>query len=144
MFDFKRASEADLKREYRRIANESGDDGFGTKRELKYLPQMLMDGEQVLAFSSGLMDGNTWLIVLTDKRVIFLDKGMLWGLRESSIQLSQINGVSGESGLIMGKITINDGFAERQIKNVSKSSVRPFINRLQQELEAQHETRRNG
>ena len=135
MFDFKRASKADLKKEFKRIAERSGDDGFGTKKELKHLPQVLMDGEQVLAFSSGLMDNNTWLIVLTDKRVLFLDKGMLYGLKESSIPLDRINGVSGETGLLMGKIIINDGFAARQIKNVSKGSVRPFINRLQQEMD---------
>lgn len=135
MFDFKTASKDELKAEYRRIAELSGDDGFGTKRELKYLPQLLLDEEQVLAFSSGLMDNNTWLIVLTDRRVLFLDKGMLYGMKESSIPLDRINGVSGESGLLMGKIIINDGFAARQIKNVAKKSVRPFINRLQQELD---------
>jgi hypothetical protein len=32
-----------------------------------------MDGEQVLAFASGVMDNSTWLIALTDHRVIFLD-----------------------------------------------------------------------
>ena len=137
MFDFKRASKDELKREFKEIAQLSGDDGFGTKRELRHLPQVLMDGEQVLAFSSGMMDGNTWLIVLTDQRVLFLDKGMLYGLKESSIPLDRINGVSGETGMLFGKIIINDGFAARQIKQVSKGSVRPFINRLQQEIEAQ-------
>ena len=137
MFDFKRASNDELKREFKEIAQRSGDDGFGTKRELKHLPQMLMDGEQVLAFSSGMMDGNTWLIVLTDHRVLFLDKGMLYGLKETSIPLDRINGVSGETGMLFGKIVINDGFAGRQIKQVPKGSVRLFINRLQQEIEAQ-------
>ena len=136
MFDFNNASEDDLKREYKRIAAQSGDHGFGTKKELKHLSQMLMDREQVLAFSSGFMDGNTWLIVLTDRRILFLDKGMLWGLKEVSIPLDRIQGVSGKTGLIMGKITINDRFAARQFEQVSKGAVRPFINRLQQEIGA--------
>ena len=33
-FDFKRASEADRKKEYDRIAKEIGDDNFFTKKEL--------------------------------------------------------------------------------------------------------------
>ena len=137
MFDFKSASKAELKAEYKRIAKLSGADSFGTKKELKHLPEMLMDEEQVLAFSSGAMDGNTWLIVLTDRRVLFLDKGMIFGLKETSIPLNRIHGGSGKTGLLMGSIEINDGYAARKIKNVAKTSVRPFINRLQQELDAQ-------
>lgn len=40
------------------------------------------DGEEVLAFSSGLMDESTWLITLTNTRIIFLDKGMIYGLNK--------------------------------------------------------------
>ncbi len=137
MFDFKRASKQELEQKFKEIARESGDDRFGTKKELKHLPQLLTDDEQVLGFASGILDGNTWLIALTDRRVLFLDKGMLWGLKESSIPLDRVNGVSGETGLIFGKIIINDGFAARQIKNVPKGAVRPFINRLQLEIDAQ-------
>ena len=72
MFDFKNASKKERKKEYKRIAKEIGDDQFFTKKELKYLPEILMENEQVLAFSSGVMDGNTWLITLTNERVIFL------------------------------------------------------------------------
>ena len=75
-FDFKRASEADRKKEYDRIAKEIGDDNFFTKKELNYLPEALADGEQVLAFTFGFLDGNTWLLTLTDRRLIFLDKGI--------------------------------------------------------------------
>ena len=71
MFDFKNASKKELKNEYEKIAKEMGDDQFFTKKELNYLPEILMEGEQVLAFTSGLMDNNTWLISLTDKRIIF-------------------------------------------------------------------------
>ncbi|MGH8273023.1 MAG: hypothetical protein ACRES9_02020 [Gammaproteobacteria bacterium] len=58
-FDFKHASAAERKVEYKRIAKEIGDDQFFTKKELNYLPEILADGEQILAFSSGLMDGDT-------------------------------------------------------------------------------------
>ena len=42
-------------------------DTFGTKKEIKYLPDILADDEAVLALTSGLMDGNTWLVVCTGK-----------------------------------------------------------------------------
>ena len=33
------------------------------------------------------MDNNTWLIALTNKRVIFLDKGLIYGLKQYLFQL---------------------------------------------------------
>ena len=80
MFDFKNATKAELKEEYNKIAEEMGDTQFFTKKELYYLPEVLMENEPVLAYTSGFMDGNTWLITLTDRRIIFLDKGLIYGL----------------------------------------------------------------
>jgi hypothetical protein len=135
-FDFKNATPEELKNEYNRIAKEMGDDQFFTKKELKYLPEALRDGEQVLAFTSGLMDGNTWLIALTDRRIIFLDKGMIYGLKQTAIDLDKVNAVSGSTGLIFGKISITDGAKERKIDNVWKKTVKRFTNKVQEAIEA--------
>ena len=136
MFDFKNASKKALQQEYKRIAKATGDDRFFTKKELNHLPKVLMDGEQILAFSSGLMDRNTWLIALTDKRVIFLDKGFVYGLRQTTIPIDKISAVSGETGIIFGKITINSGHGEKKITQVLKYTVLPFINKLNEVIEA--------
>ncbi|MCR3959593.1 PH domain-containing protein [Aeromonas veronii] len=135
-FDFKNASAADRKAECKRIAAEVGDDLFFTKKELDHLPEILLDGERVISFTSGMMDGNTWLITLTDKRIIFLDKGMLYGLKQAVIDLDKVNAVSGETGLILGSISIQDGAATRTIKNVQKKTVVNFTNKVRDALEA--------
>jgi len=134
-FDFKNAPPADLKVEYNRIAKEIGDDQFFTKKELNHLPEILGDGEQVLAFTSGMMDGNTWLITLTDRRVIFLDKGMIYGLKQTTIDLDKINAITGETGLFLGKIRIEDGAKERTISNVWKKTVVRFTNKARDAIE---------
>lgn len=136
MFDFKNANKEQLKIEYNRIAREIGDDQFFTKKELNHLPEILMDSEQVLAFTSGLMDGNTWLIVLTDHRVLFLDKGLIYGLKQVSINLDKINSVSGSTGIMFGEIRIEDGASERIIKNVWKKTVVAFTNKVRDALHA--------
>lgn len=136
MFDFKNASKIELKNEYKRIADDMGDDQFFTKKELNYLPEILMEQEQVLGFTSGLMDANTWLITLTDKRIIFLDKGMIYGLKQSIVDLDKVNAVSGSTGLLFGTITITDGANDRLIKNVWKKTVKNFTNKVQEALEA--------
>ncbi|MCL2831439.1 MAG: PH domain-containing protein [Betaproteobacteria bacterium] len=135
-FDFKNATQADRKREYDRIAEELGDDQFFTKKELNHLPEVLADGEQVLAFTSGLMDGNTWLLTLTDRRIIFLDKGMIYGLNQTSIDLDKVNSVTARTGIIFGEISIQDGASSRQIDNVWKKTVVAFTNKVRDAIEA--------
>lgn len=135
-FDYKNATSIELRDEYNRISKEIGDDQFFTKKELKHLPKILSDGEQVLAFSSGVMDGNTWLITLTDRRIIFLDKGILWGLKQSAIDLDKVNAVSGETGLFFGTILIEDGASQRKITNVWKKTVVKFTNKVRDAIEA--------
>lgn len=144
MFDFKNASKIELNAEYKRIAQKVGDDQFFTKKELNFLPDVLQDGEQVIAFSSGLMDGNTWLITLTDRRIIFLDKGMIFGLKQTSIPLEKVNAVSGSTGILFGEISITDGATIRKISNVWKKTVRNFTNLVEEQLAVNSKTKRGG
>lgn len=135
-FDFKTATEAELKKEYDRIAQEIGDDQFFTKKELNYLPEVLQAGEQVLCFTSGFVKNNTWLITLTDRRLLLLDKGMIYGLKQISIPLNKVNAISGSTGLLFGKIIVTDGANNTKIDNVWKKTVKPFTNRVQEAIEA--------
>jgi Bacterial PH domain/Short C-terminal domain len=114
-------------------------DTFGTKKEIKYLPDILGNDESVLSLTSGLMDGSTWLVVCTEKRVIFLDKGLIYGLKQRETPLGKINSIEQKTGMIFGSIGIWDGAAHMQISNVMKSSVRPFVeivNRARDALKA--------
>ena len=102
-------------------------DTFGTKKEIRYLPEILSNDETVLSLTSGLMDGNTWLIVCTERRVIFLDKGMIYGLKQRETPLEKINSVEQKTGMMFGSIGIWDGAAHMEIKNVMKKTVKPFV-----------------
>ncbi len=95
-----------------------------------------------MAFTSGLMDGNTWLITLTDRRIIFLDKGMIYGLKQTAIDLDKVNSVSGTTGMLLGKIAIEDGASQRVITNVWKKSVVAFSNKVRDAIEARKQSLR--
>jgi hypothetical protein len=142
-FDFKRASKEELQKKYNEIAKQVGDDQFFTKKELHFLPEVLQDGENVIAFSSGLMDGNTWLITLTDRRLIFLDKGMIYCLKQSFIPLDKVNSVSGQTGIFFGTISISHGSKTHKIEKVWKKTVRNFTNLVQEQLEIINNAVRN-
>ena len=143
-FDFTTASGDALRNEFRRISAESGDDRFFTRKELMHLPKILVPNEPVLAFSSGLMDGNTWLIALTDRRVIFLDKGLIYGLKQKTIDLDVVNHVEGVTGIFFGTIKVGDGAREHVITNVWKKSVLIFVNKLRDAMERRKSRLRAG
>ena len=134
-FDFKNASASALKAEYNRIAKLTGDDQFFTRKELVHLPEVLATSEQVLGFCSGLMGGTTWLIALTDRRILFLDKGLLFGLKQVSIDLDKVNAVTGSTRLVFGQIEIEDGARNRIITNVQKRTVVAFTNLVRDAIE---------
>jgi hypothetical protein len=135
-FNFKNASATELKIEYNRIAKSIGDDQFFTRKELAHLPDVLAPFEPVLGFCSGFMDGTTWLIALTDRRILFLDKGLLFGLKQVSIDLDKVNAVTGATRLVFGQIEIEDGARSRIINNVQKRTVVAFTNLVRDAMEA--------
>ncbi|WP_233963253.1 PH domain-containing protein [Pectobacterium versatile] len=128
MLNYKTATKEQLKDEYKRLAHIVSSMTFGTKKEFFHLPQILGDNEQPLAVASGMMDGNTWLITLTNQRVIFLDKGMLFGVKQIDVNLRDIISVGGKTGILMGEILVGTHGKNYTIKDVSKDCVIPFTN----------------
>lgn len=116
-------------------------DTFGTKKEIKALPEILRDGESIHALTSGFYDGNTWLITCTNQRLIFLDKGMLYGLKQVDIPLDKVNSVVCETGLIFAKVIVWDGASKIVIENISKAQGKEFTNRVTDTLHAYKERR---
>lgn len=103
---------------------------FGTKKEIASLPDVLSPDERIKGLTSGMLDGNTWLITCTNKRVIFLDKGMLYGLSQKEIPLEKINSISYTTGMLLGGISIWDGAAKTEIQNIHKQTIKGFVDAI--------------
>lgn len=101
-------------------------DLFGTSKEVSHLPEILQDDENIKYLTSGMMDGTTWLIVCTQKRIILVDYGMFFGVKQSEMALENVNSVSYQTGLIFGSIEIWHGGARMLIENCDKQTVKPF------------------
>lgn len=142
--DITTATPEERKRLYDRIAAEMNDDRFFTTKELALLPKIMTSDEWLYGFSSGFMNNSTWLIVLTSKRVIFLNKNLMWGHEETSIGLGKINSVQKKTGIMFGTIMLHDGSREYAITNVWKKSVIPFTNRLDRAIEEFDRAARSG
>ena len=109
-----------------------GANTFGTKKEIKCLPETLEPDETMKALTSGYMDGNTWLIVCTDRRVLFLDKGLIYGLKQTEIPLESISSVIQRKGLMVGSIQIlGAGLSGMKVDNIIKEDVAKFAKAVQ-------------
>ncbi len=97
---------------------------FGVRKELKELPNLLEDEEDLVYITSGLLDGNTWLIALTDSRILFADKGMVYGLKTKNVDLDMVNSIEFKSGMLLGDLSIWTGGEQIIIKSISKDSGR--------------------
>ncbi len=93
---------------------------FITRREVKYLPEILAPGEAIHGVCSGTMDRGTWLCVVTDRRVILLDKGLITGLRQLELPIAQIKSVSCKTGLLLGELRIDTGGQTKTLKGIVK------------------------
>ncbi len=113
-------------------------DSFGTKKELKVLPDYLENDEVVFALTSGIMEQsetsnaldfgtNTWLVVLTNDRFLFIDSAMLTkSVDTQSIRHDRVQAVSASQGWMFGKIIVDLGSRTVVIDNCTKATV-PII-----------------
>ena len=109
---------------------------FGTKKELKALPDYLEPDEAVFALTSGLVTQtktsdwsdsgpNTWLVVLTSDRFLFLNSAMFFSSVDTqSVRHEQVQAVSASQGWIQGKIMVDLGSRVLTIDDCEKTSVK--------------------
>ena len=111
-------------------------DSFGTKKELRALPEYLEHDEVVFALTSGIMKQsetsnafdfgtNTWLVVLTSDRFLFLDAAMLTSSVDTqSIRHDKVQAVSASQGWVFGAIMVDLGSRLLTIDNCQKATVK--------------------
>jgi len=110
-------------------------DSFGTTKELMRLPEHLESGEVVFALTSGLMNQgvesnpsdwaiNSWLVVLTSERFLFMDCALLTNSVDiQSVRHDRVQAVSSSQGWMFGKVMIDLGSRVITIDNCVKSTV---------------------
>mgnify|MGYP001170632758 FL=1 len=93
---------------------------LGVGKELNHLHEVINDGENILGHTRGFFDGNTWLICITDRRVLFIDKGMIAGMKSTEIPLDSVGSVNYETKMMGGNITIVASGTEKKIGKMRK------------------------
>lgn len=99
---------------------------FLGKREIKELPNILWENETVEKLIQGTYNNGNGILICTNKRLIFIDKGMLFGLQVEDFPLDKISSIQYSTGILLGKLTIFASGNKAVIDNVDKLQVRVF------------------
>lgn len=100
---------------------------FWTHKEVRALPKILENNEVIYAITSGFVEKSTWLLVCTDRRLIFLDRGFFFGLKQIQMPLNRINSIDHEVGIAFGNIAVWDGATRVSIGGILRSKVEYFV-----------------
>lgn len=112
-------------------------DLFGTKKEVKALPELLDEDEIVLYATSGFVDKGTVLVVITDKRLVFVNRGLIYGTDFKEISFDHVNAVSYSKGIALAKVSITNGANVTLIEQVSKNNAPILVQKLKYAIEQQ-------
>lgn len=103
-----------------------GAGGFLHRKEVKELPQILWEDEHLEKLVQGWYNNGTGILVATDKRLIFIDKGLIYGLRVEDFPYDKLTSIQYKTGLMFGEITIFASGNNAMIQNIQKGEVKPF------------------
>jgi hypothetical protein len=138
-----------------KIKSIPNSDTTWTKKEIRYLRTILIEDEEVLDVVSGIMQQNdvnisknfretsaktnsstrTWLMALTNHRIILINRHLLVGTEHIEIALDMINSISYQSRLLMSSISIMHGSGGIIVNNILKGCERPFVDRANKAIE---------
>lgn len=108
------------------------------RREIKKLPAILWEDERVERLVAGIYGHKRCVLVATNKRLLFVDKGLM-SVAVEDFAYGSISSIQYETGMVMGSITIyaskyaSDSYASgnrAQITCVAKERGRVFADHV--------------
>lgn len=105
----------------------------GAKREIRKLVEYLWDGETVRHMVAGSYGGGTGLLVLTDRRLLFVKDGWTSKTTED-FPLEKISSVQWSSGMMMGKLAVFASGNKAEIVNVGKQAGKLIADTIRERL----------
>ena len=108
------------------ISNIDGGSKFFGFKEIKELPNILWEDEVVECLVQGVYGNGMGILCSTNKRLVFVDKGMLYGLKVEDFPYAKITSIQYETGMLMGKITIFASGNKADIDHIDARSNLPL------------------
>jgi Bacterial PH domain/Short C-terminal domain len=130
----------DLTEVREQIGHLDGGNKFLSRKEVKELPNVLWDDEKIEKLIIGTYGGaaGTGVLVATNKRLVFVDKGMM-NLRVEDFPYDKITSIQYKTGMMLGELTIFASGNKAEIKNVNKGQCRNFAETVRARITAASE-----
>lgn len=99
---------------------------FGSKRELKALPNELSENETVHHIVVGEYSGGQGILVATDRRLLFIFQGIMKQIVED-FAYDKISSIEYNGGLMLGGIKVYVSNQKAEIKNLQKPEAKRIV-----------------
>ncbi|WP_448606837.1 PH domain-containing protein [Paenimyroides ceti] len=113
---------------------------FLGRREINELTSILAPTEIIDNLVQGIYNNGQGILVSTNRRLLFVDKGMLYGLKVEDFPLDKITSIQYQTGLLLGCIKIHTSGNIAKIENVEKASASSFAEFVRDKLSQPKET----
>ena len=94
--------------------------------EIKELPSILWKDESVENIVQGYYSDGNGILVATNKRLVFVYKRFLGGVKVEDFPYDKISSIQYETGMLLGKITIFTSGNKAEITQIEKKQTRIF------------------
>ena len=137
--DLKNARLNEIKKQIQELKLSNISNYLGRK-EINELPQILAESETIDNIAQGTYNNGQGILVSTNRRLVFVDKGLLYGLKVEDFPLDKITTIQYETGLLLGEIKIHTSGNIAKIDNVEKATARAFAEFIRNKLSQPKET----
>lgn len=96
------------------------------RREIGELPNIMWEDELPEMIIQGMYKSGNGILVATNKRLVFVDKGLMWGLKVEDFPYDRISSIEYSTGLLFGELKIYTSGNQSKIEQVVKDQVRGF------------------
>lgn len=107
-----------------------------TRGELKELPNLLRDGEEIKQMIYGSYDKGFGMFVATDQRLLFIDR-RFYHCHFVDIPYSHINSVELDSGLVTGRVTVYSRTGDITLRGMRRSRAWDFFNYVDSRIDSE-------
>lgn len=111
------------------------------RKEIKELPAILWEDEQVEHMVQGIYNNGLGALFATNKRLLFVDKGMIFGIKVEDFPYDKITSIQYETGMLQGKLTIFASGNRAEITNCEKGLVRGFSEYVRARISSPQESK---
>jgi len=118
----------------RQLSSLDGLSKFFGRKEIKELPSIMHADEYIIGAVQGMYNNGQGMLVLTERRMIFIDKGFFGGAKIVDFFYDKISSVAYKGGLLLASIEVFVSGNKQEITHVDKEQGKTVCERIREKL----------